>query len=172
MPIYEQTCHTPTRFTRHHLHLHALLLEGQVWFCAHNLGRLMGYRLEERSIRKLDADQHRLLTVRELGEVLMVSESGAYALLIYHSAPHTRQLREWLTLHVAPTLRDANDLGHSERPTQGLLDWAGASLNLLHWQNEPWIRLRDMPNVLLHETRESLGQHQPWWKRATQFLAM
>ena len=172
MSIPEQTCHTPTLFTRNHRRLYALLLEGQVWFCAHNLGRLMGYRLDERGIRKLDPDQHRMLDVRGLGEVLMISESGAYALLIYHSGPHTRQLREWLTLHVAPTLRDARQLGHSERPTLGLLDWAGASLNLLHWQNEPWIRLRDMPNVLLHETRASLEQRRPWWKRATQLLAM
>jgi len=171
MSICEQTCHTPTLFTRHHRRLYALLLEGQVWFCAHNLGRLMGYCLDERGVRKLDPDQHRMLNVRELGDTLMISESGTYALLVYHQGPHTRQLREWLTLHVSPTLRDANHLGHSERPTLGLLDWAGSSLNLLHWQNEPWIRLRDMPNVLLHESREAVGA-RPWWKRATRFLAM
>jgi hypothetical protein len=32
----------PTLFTRHKSHLHALLVENQAWFCAHELGRLMG----------------------------------------------------------------------------------------------------------------------------------
>jgi prophage antirepressor-like protein len=163
--------YVPTRFTRNTLPFHALLLENQVWFRAYDLGRLMGYHLDPRRIRKLDPDQHRILNLRQMGDTLMISESGAYALLVYHQSPHTRQLREWLTLNVAPTLRDANHLGRSERPTLGLLDWAGSSLNLLHWQNEHWIRLRDMPNVLMHESRETAGA-RPWWKRATQFLVM
>lgn len=41
-------------------------------------------------------------------------------------------------------------------------------MNLLHWQDESWIRLPDMPNILLHETREK----RPWWRRATRFLSM
>jgi prophage antirepressor-like protein len=166
----DDPCHTPTVFTHNHRRLHALLLENDVWLRAYDLGRLMGYPLDERGLRKLDPDQHRVVRLQKLGDSLMVSESGAYALLVYHAGAHTRQVREWLTQNVAPTLRDANHLGHGERPTQGLLDWAGDSLSLLHWQNEPWIRLRDMPNVLLHETRQSLERQRPWWKRASGFL--
>ena len=32
---------TPHTFTRHKLHLHALLLENQPWFSARDLGRLL-----------------------------------------------------------------------------------------------------------------------------------
>lgn len=46
-----------TVFTRHNLALHALhalLLENQPWFCARNLGRLMGFHLNDRVVSKLD----------------------------------------------------------------------------------------------------------------------
>jgi prophage antirepressor-like protein len=170
MPLTETATHIPTPFTRQSITLHTLLLENQVWFCARDLGHLMGLFLDERATRKLDHDQRRTLPLHRHGltrETLMISESGAYALLVYHRTPQNRELREWLTLQVVPALRDANHLGRAERPTLGLLDWSGASLNLLHWQDEPWIRLRDMPNILLHELRDN----RPWWKRATRFLS-
>jgi len=131
----------------------------------------MGMLLDERLARKLDPDERRTLSLHRYGltrDTLMINESGAYALLIYHRTPQSRELREWLTLQVIPTLRDANHLGHVERPTLGLLDWAGASMNLLHWQNEPWIRLRDMPSIVSRESRGKCSL----WKRATRLLGV
>jgi|MedtruStandDraft_1076414.scaffolds.fasta_scaffold07363_3 hypothetical protein len=43
-----------TVFSRHHLALHAFLLEDQPWFCARDTGRLMGIHLSERVVNKLD----------------------------------------------------------------------------------------------------------------------
>jgi prophage antirepressor-like protein len=166
-----ETPYIPTLFTRQTIHLHALLMENQVWFCARDLGRLMGLFLDERMTRKLGRDERRTLALHRYGQTqdtLMVNESGAYALLIYHPNSQNRELREWLTLQVVPVLRDIHHKGRAERPILGVLDWDGASVNLLHWQDEPWIRLRDMPNILLHESREK----RPWWRRATRFLAI
>ena len=84
-----------TLFTRHSIHLHALLLENQAWFCARDLGRFMGMHLDERMLRKLDTDQRQKMFVQAYGgvdECLMVSESGVYALLIYHYCPEYRLL--------------------------------------------------------------------------------
>lgn len=53
----------PTVFSRHNLSLHALLLENQPWFCARDLGRLMGWYLDERTTRKLDEDQRRTVNI-------------------------------------------------------------------------------------------------------------
>ena len=97
----------PTLFTRHNIYLHALLVENQAWFCAHDLGRLMGKFLDERMSRKLDADQRQLMFVYAHGaaeERLMVSQSGVYALVVYHYCPEYRLLREWLTHQVVPAL--------------------------------------------------------------------
>lgn len=155
-----------TLFIRYDIHLHALLFENQVWFCARDMGRLMGKYLDERMSRKLDTDQRRMLLVHAHGaaeERLMLSESGVYALLIYHYCPEYRSLREWLTHQVVPALRDAR-MTRVERPTLSVLDWPQMQLSLLHWQNEPWIRLRDMPCILLPQQQTS------WWKKASQLF--
>lgn len=48
-------------FSRHNLSLHVLLLENQPWFCARDIGRLMGFHLNDRVVNKLDNDQRRVL---------------------------------------------------------------------------------------------------------------
>lgn len=158
----------PTVFTRHHLRLHALLLENQPWFCARDLGRLMGFHLSDRAVNKLDEDQRHMLLINYNGKpenLLMISESGAYALLVYHYVPGNRLLREWLTHEVVPALRDAGQSNNTDRPMLSLLDWPEMSLSLLHWQNEGWIRLRDMPYLLLNRTRRRVPAVKPWWRR-------
>lgn len=157
-----------TVFSRHNLALHTLLLENQPWFCARDIGRLMGVHLSERMVNKLDKDQRRVLWIeyfRQPEKQLMLSESGVYALLVYHYVPGNRLLREWLTHQVVPTLRDAKQLGHSDRPMLSLLDWPEMSLSLLHWQDESWIRLRDMPYLLSDQTPRKAMATKPWWRR-------
>lgn len=158
-------------FTRHNLQLHALLLENQAWFCARDLGRLMGWFLDERTTRKLDEDQRRTVKLLFHGqpeEMLMISESGAYALLVYHYTPGNRLLRSWLTHEVVPTLRDERQPRSVDRPLLSMLDWPEMSLNLLHWQDEGWIRLRDMPYLLVNRTYRRESVKTPWWRKLTQ----
>ena len=158
----------PTRFTRNKTHLHALLVENQAWFCVHELGRLMGKHLDERQLRKLDADQRQMMCVETYGEAedhMMVSESGVYALLVYHYAPANRLLREWITHQVVPALRDAEQSENTDRPLLSVLDWPQMSLSLLHWQDEAWIRLRDMPYLLLDHTQQRMPAAKPWWHK-------
>lgn len=155
-------------FSRHNLVLHALLLENQPWFCARDFGRLMGLHLNDRVASKLDEDQRHTLLIDYHGQPekrLMLSESGVYALLVYHYAPGNRLLREWLTHQVVPALRDAAPSKNSDRPMLSLLDWPEMSLSLLHWQDEGWIRLRDMPYLLLNRTRRRVPVVKPWWRK-------
>jgi prophage antirepressor-like protein len=120
--------------------------------------------------RKLDADQRQMMLIDLYGaakERLMVSESGVYALLIYHYCPENRLLREWLTHQVVPALRDARPSRMVERPALSMLDWPKMSLCLLHWQDEPWIRLRDMPCVLADDP---FNRRESWWRKATRVM--
>lgn len=163
----------PTRFTRHNLHLHALLLENQPWICARDLGRLMGFHLSDRVVNKLDEDQRHTLLIEYYGQSekrLMLSESGAYALLVYHYVPGNRLLREWLTHQVVPALRDAGQSKHADRPMLSLLNWPEMSLSLLHWQDEGWIRLRDMPYLLHDQPQQRVTVVEPWWRRVVQMF--
>lgn len=163
----------PTVFNRHNLSLHALLLENQPWFCARDIGRLMGVHLSERMVNKLDKDQRRVLWIkyfRQPEKQLMLSESGVYALLVYHYVPGNRLLREWLTHQVVPALRDAGQSDNSDRPMLSLLDWPEMSLSLLHWQNEGWIRLRDMPYLLHDQPQRRAKVAKPWWRKAAELF--
>jgi prophage antirepressor-like protein len=160
-----------TVFSRHNLSLHALLLENQPWFSARDVGRLMGFHLNDRVVNKLDSDQRRIMWIeyfREPEQHLMLSESGVYALLVYHYVPGNRLLREWLTNEVVPTLRDAQDSGNSNRPMLSLLDWPEMSLSLLHWQDEGWIRLRDMPYLLRNQTYQRTVKTNRWRGKVVQ----
>jgi prophage antirepressor-like protein len=160
-------------FTRHKRPLHALLLENQPWFSARDLGRLLRLSLDERTLRKLDPDQRQYAKIRfngSLENTLLISESGVYALLIYHYCPEYRSLREWLTHDVIPALRDARQPDTPERPTLSRLNWPEMSLSLLHWNNQPWIRLQDVPHMLAEGERPRCAANAPWWKRASRIL--
>lgn len=159
----------PHVFTRHNLHLHALLLENQAWFSARDLGRLLRLYLDERALRKLDPDQRQCQYLLHHGAVertLLISESGIYALLVYHYCPEYRSLREWLTHEVVPALRDAQVTSRCERPVLNLLDWPQMSLSLLQWNNQTWIRLQDVPHILA-DTKRSKCEKISWWKRVS-----
>ncbi|MFS2201359.1 Bro-N domain-containing protein [Pseudomonas sp. Pseusp3] len=163
----------PHVFTRHKLHLHALLLQNQPWFCARDLGRLLRIYLNDRQLRKLDPDQYQIAKTLIHGNIentLLISESGVYALLVYHYCPQYRALREWLTHEVVPALRDAHHPSTTERPQLSLLNWPEMSLSLLHWNNQPWIRLQDVPQLLPSGEQPQNAVNQPWWKRASRML--
>ncbi|WP_433736775.1 BRO-N domain-containing protein [Pseudomonas putida] len=171
-PVVQESF-SPTIFTRHNLPLHALLLENQVWFCARDVGRLMGVHLSDRTVSKLDKDQRHICWIeyfRKSEQQLMLSESGVYALLVYHYIPGNRLLREWLTHQVVPALRDAKSPGNSDRPMLSVLDWPEMSLSLLHWQDEGWIRLRDMPFWLNDQTQRQVTAAKPWWRKVVQAI--
>ena len=78
----------PTVFTRHKRQLR----EDQCWFCAHDLGRLIGFPLlAERVQRNLDEDQCRhawmLDGSGEYIDELLLSKSAVYASLIHYFPP-------------------------------------------------------------------------------------
>ncbi|MDB6144836.1 MAG: phage antirepressor protein [Pseudomonas sp.] len=161
----------PHVFIRHKLRLHALILERQAWFCARDLGRLMGMFFENRITNKFAADERCDLLLNYYGEakeVRMISESAVYALLVHHHHPENQQLRQWLTRHVLPLLREARTPSENNFPTPGLLEWQGAEMSILHWRDDAWIRLKDMPCLL--PGRDELGGRAGWRARVKRFV--
>ena len=142
---------THKTFIRHHIQLRSILLHAEAWFCARDIGRLMGLELNGRQALKLDADQRQMMRLSgsdDAQETLMLSESGVYAMLVYHYCPENRHLRRWLTHHVVPMLREEAGPVSAQAPHMRAMEWAGGTLRLLHWRKEPWVRLRDMPGLL------------------------
>lgn len=173
------TPHEPTLFLRHNRPLRVLLLESQIWFCARDFGRLMGCPLHERRAQRLDEDQRRTVVLSErcdsVGE-LMVSESAVYGLLAQHYHAENRSLRRWISNEVVASMRDGALPADCSQPSLSFLQWPELSVSLLHWQSEPWIRLRDMPRMLPHGQVPALARLRkvrlPWWRAVWQVLRL
>ena len=78
----------------------------------------------------------------------MVSESGMFALLVHHFVPENRNLRRWLSDEVIPMLRENSTMPVDNRPSLSSVRWAGVTVSLLHWQQQAWVKWRDIPEVM------------------------
>jgi prophage antirepressor-like protein len=128
----------------------------------------------------LDTGIGRLPTVRNDSrkDLLAISHAGLNAgghralglqiLLVYHPNPANLPLRKWLTYSVLPRLRDTPTANRHNAPTPGVLEWQTGELNVVHWQDEPWIRLRDMPCLLPRRDEVGAVRLGGWLKRFKQ----
>lgn len=82
--------------------------DGMFWFCAKDVCDALDYNDVESALRKLDDDEKGTEILRTPGgpqEMLMVNESGLYALVMRSNKPRAREFRKWVTAEVLPTLR-------------------------------------------------------------------
>jgi len=140
---------TPHLFQRHNRRLRGLMIEQQAWFALRDVARLTNSHVSPRITQKLDADQlrwERLAGAQE--DELLVSESGAYALLlVYFYHPENRSLRQWLSHEVVPVLRDGQcDVPGTPRHVQR--DVQGHLLSVLEWQGRQWMRFADAVRLM------------------------
>ncbi|MDU4254373.1 Bro-N domain-containing protein [Pseudomonas sp.] len=139
----------PTTFIRHRRQLRAFLLDDEPWFCVRDLGRLINRPLDERLHNSLDSDQLQSCWVRDscgdYEKALLVSESGAYAALIFHFHPENRSIRHWLNRQVVPALRSAEH--PALRPRERQLSWADQHLGVLEWHGRLWVPFDDLPAI-------------------------
>ncbi|KQZ93280.1 hypothetical protein ASD60_20010 [Pseudomonas sp. Root562] len=64
-------------------------------------------------------------------------------------------------------VRDDQRSQRMDSSTFNVLDWPNMSLCMLHWQDEPWSRLRDMPCVLADDP---FNRQESWWRKASRVL--
>jgi len=84
--------------------------------------------------------------------------SFLYALLVYHCCPEYR------------ALRDAQHPTPSARPHLSLLSWQDMTLSLLHRNNQPWIRLQDVPHMVTEREQANRTVVNSWWRKALQLI--
>lgn len=82
--------------------------DGQVWFIATDIARILGHRDATDAIRGLDADEKGTKIVRTLrGEqkLTSVSEAGLYTILVRARVEAAKPFRRWVTHEVLPSIR-------------------------------------------------------------------
>jgi len=74
----------------------------QPWFIAHEVTSILGFGQAANAVRYLDDDEKSLLSCRQLGlkpgrEMLIINESGLYALIMRSRRPEAHAFRKWVT---------------------------------------------------------------------------
>ncbi len=82
--------------------------DGVPWFVATDVCRALGLTKAAESARGLDEDEKGISTTDTLRghqEVVVISESGLFALIFKSRKPHALRFRKWVTSEVLPKLR-------------------------------------------------------------------
>lgn len=82
--------------------------DGQVWFIATDVARILGHRDATDATRGLDEDEKGTKIVRTLrGEqkLTSVSEAGLYTILVRARVEAAKPFRRWITHEVLPSIR-------------------------------------------------------------------
>jgi prophage antirepressor-like protein len=82
--------------------------DGMFWFCAKDVCDALELTNHRMAVQNLDEDEKGVNFFDTPGgpqEMLMVNESGLYALVMRSNKPRAREFRKWVTAEVLPTLR-------------------------------------------------------------------
>jgi len=83
-------------------------LDGDPWFVAADIAKVLGYRDARDAVRGLDDDEkgtHLMRTPGGSQKMIVVSESGLYNLCLRSERPEAKPLRRWVTREVLPSIR-------------------------------------------------------------------
>lgn len=85
-----------------------LEIDGEPWFVATDIAKILGYRDAPNMIRNLDEDEKGTHNVSTLGGeqgVAIINESGLYACILKSRRPEAKAFRKWVTSEVLPAIR-------------------------------------------------------------------
>lgn len=85
-----------------------VMIRGEPWWVLADVARVLGYRDASSASRCLLAhhkDTHRTCTPSGTQELIIVSESGLYRLIMRSNKPETERFQEWVTSEVLPSIR-------------------------------------------------------------------
>jgi prophage antirepressor-like protein len=82
--------------------------DGEPWFVAADVARVLGYRDAEKALRLVANDEKGTLEKGTFGlnqDLSLVSESGLYLLIFRSRKPNAIKFRKWVTADVLPSIR-------------------------------------------------------------------
>lgn len=108
---------TPFLFEGEHLVRVVQTGEREPWFVAADVCRVLGIKNAADALKNLDEDEKGIAVSDTLGgqqSLLIVSESGMYALIFRSRKPAALRFRKWVTQEVLPAIRRTGSYGPSE----------------------------------------------------------
>lgn len=99
---------TPTLFTYADTPVRVLDVDGEPWFVAADVAKILGYREAYDMTRRLDDEDKGPRSVRTPGgdqTMTTISEPGLYVAVLGSQVPGARDFKRWVTHEVLPTIR-------------------------------------------------------------------
>lgn len=109
---------TPFNFGTHTVRV--ITRNNQPWFVASDVCQALGYSNTSKAIGDhLDEDERYNESLERGGSLLLISESGLYALVLRSRKPEARKFAKWVTSEVLPSIRQTGSYGqHAYDPDQ------------------------------------------------------
>ncbi|MBF9068233.1 BRO-N domain-containing protein [Streptacidiphilus fuscans] len=119
-------------------------IDGEPWFATADVCRILGTTSPSRANRLLRPGDHRVVNLRAIPDLDVVSESGLYRLIMRCDNPTARPFQDWVTGELLPAVRRGQndlDLDLGEPPV-GRIELQGHAFELyadgsLHCQHGP-----------------------------------
>lgn len=99
---------TPTLFTYADTPVRVLDVDGEPWFVAADIAKILGYATAKDMTRRLDDEDKGGRSVPTLGgdqTMTTISEPGLYVAVLGSQVPGARDFKRWVTHEVLPTIR-------------------------------------------------------------------
>lgn len=117
-----------------------MTLEGNPWFVASDVCKVLGIKNTTLALRPLDADEKGLYPIYTPSgyaqQMLHVSESGFNKLIMRSDKPQAKAFQDWVTKEVLPSIRKTGSFVTGqpslvENPQMSALELAEAQMNLM-----------------------------------------
>ena len=99
---------TPSLFTYADTPVRVLDVDGEPWFVAADIAKILGYATAKDMTRRLDDEDKGGRSVPTLGgdqTMTTISEPGLYVAVLGSQVPGARDFKRWVTHEVLPTIR-------------------------------------------------------------------
>ncbi|MFC9555540.1 phage antirepressor [Rhodococcus sp. NPDC056960] len=98
--------------------LRSVVIDGEPWFVAVDVARILEYSATSAMTRRLDDEDKGVRDLHTLGgnqKLIVISEAGFYAAILGSQSAKSRVIKRWLTHDVLPTIRKTGQ--YSTAPT-------------------------------------------------------
>ena len=126
---------------------------GEPWFVAADVARVLDYRTASDAIRYLDDDEADTLKQRIRSEngveqerqMLIINESGLYNLVFRSRKPEAKKFRKWVTEEVLPSIRKTGSYSVTKNP-----------VDVVVYSDNPLERCKALTTILEKQEEEKL----------------
>jgi prophage antirepressor-like protein len=139
-----------------------VMTDGQPWFVAKdvcaaldldNPSLAVNGRSDRRGSGGLDDDEKGVATVNTLGgdqEVIIINESGLYALIFKSRKPEARRFRKWVTSEILPAIRKTGSYDNQRHYTSAQRNFLNLTKDLISLGIQPDVAAQNAVTMTLN----------------------